>query len=69
MSTVDQRGPRRRVASPCISVCVLGDDDVCTGCYRSAREITDWFELDDDARLRVIDASRVRMREAGVLFD
>lgn len=29
--------------SPCISICVLDDDDVCTGCYRTAAEITDWF--------------------------
>lgn len=65
----DQRGARRRVASPCISVCLLGDDDVCTGCYRSVREITDWYELDDAARLQVIDASRIRMRAAGVLFE
>ena len=30
-------------ASPCISVCLLDEDDICLGCYRSADEITDWF--------------------------
>jgi predicted Fe-S protein YdhL (DUF1289 family) len=29
--------------SPCISVCVLDEHDICTGCYRSAAEITDWY--------------------------
>jgi predicted Fe-S protein YdhL (DUF1289 family) len=29
--------------SPCISVCLLDQDDICTGCFRSAEEITDWF--------------------------
>ena len=29
--------------SPCISVCLLDEDDICVGCYRSAEEITDWF--------------------------
>ncbi len=29
--------------SPCISVCVLDDKDICQGCFRSADEITDWL--------------------------
>jgi len=33
------------VRSPCISVCVLDENDICDGCYRSAQEITDWIEL------------------------
>ena len=60
---------RRRVGSPCVSVCLLDADDVCTGCFRSAAEITDWSLLDDDARRRVIATTRERMRAAGALFD
>lgn len=59
----------RRVGSPCVSVCMLDEQDVCTGCFRTAQEITDWFELDDASRLTVIDATRERMRAAGALFD
>ena len=33
-------------ASPCISVCLLDDQGICVGCYRSAQEITDWFMAD-----------------------
>jgi predicted Fe-S protein YdhL (DUF1289 family) len=29
--------------SPCISVCVLDENNICSGCYRSAEEITDWY--------------------------
>jgi predicted Fe-S protein YdhL (DUF1289 family) len=29
--------------SPCISICLLDKGDICTGCFRSAAEITDWF--------------------------
>ena len=61
--------PRPRVGSPCVSVCLLDEQDVCTGCFRTAQEITDWFGLDDEARRAVIDATRERMRAAGVLFD
>ena len=61
--------PRPRVGSPCVSVCMLDEQDVCTGCFRTAQEITDWFGLDDDARRAVVDAARSRMRDAGALFD
>jgi len=59
----------RRVRSPCVSVCLLDAEDVCTGCYRNAAEITDWVMLDDDTRRRVIARSQERMRDAGVLFE
>ena len=29
--------------SPCISVCLLDEQDICQGCFRSAIEITDWL--------------------------
>ena len=47
--------------SPCISVCVLGDDDVCMGCYRSASEITDWFMATDEQKREVLRRARERM--------
>ena len=61
--------PQRRVGSPCVSVCMLDLDDVCTGCFRTAQEITDWFAMDDDTRREVISLARERMRDAGALFD
>jgi predicted Fe-S protein YdhL (DUF1289 family) len=61
--------PRRRVGSPCVSVCLLDEADVCTGCFRTADEITDWNELDDDARRSVIETTIERMRAAGALFE
>jgi predicted Fe-S protein YdhL (DUF1289 family) len=36
----------REPESPCISVCLLDEQDICVGCYRSAEEITDWFMAD-----------------------
>ncbi len=38
------------VASPCISVCVLDVEDVCTGCFRTAGEITQWREYTNEER-------------------
>jgi len=67
LSTSERPAPR--VGSPCVSICMLDEQDVCTGCFRTANEITDWNELDDDARLAVIATTHKRMRAAGALFD
>ncbi|MDA0795353.1 MAG: DUF1289 domain-containing protein [Proteobacteria bacterium] len=33
------------VVSPCVSICALNDDDVCTGCFRTIAEIRGWSYL------------------------
>jgi len=48
--------------SPCISVCVLDDDDICMGCYRSASEITDWFMATNEQKREVLRRARERMQ-------
>lgn len=40
----------KEIKSPCISVCVLDENDVCEGCYRNVREITDWSGMDNDEK-------------------
>ena len=32
--------PERPVASPCVSICALDEQDICTGCQRTVDEIT-----------------------------
>ena len=48
------------VKSPCISVCVLNEEDICEGCYRTAQEITDWSRLDNQGKRRVMNEVRAR---------
>ena len=49
--------------SPCISVCLLDEENICVGCYRSADEITDWFMADSESRREILQRARAR-REA-----
>jgi predicted Fe-S protein YdhL (DUF1289 family) len=49
--------------SPCISVCVLDENDICTGCFRSAEEITDWSMATSEQKREVLRRVRER-REA-----
>jgi len=54
------------VASPCISVCVLGNDDICIGCFRSSGEIAAWLRLDDAGKREVLVRCRQRREQAGL---
>lgn len=50
------------VASPCVSVCALDDDDVCTGCFRDLDEIAAWSTLDNSGRREVLLRCQQRRR-------
>jgi predicted Fe-S protein YdhL (DUF1289 family) len=56
------------VASPCIDICVLDENDICQGCYRSAREIGEWSSLDNPGRKAVVEQARRRRTESGGVF-
>ena len=50
------------VKSPCISVCAVDERDICMGCFRSVREITDWSEYSEDEKREVVVAANARMK-------
>ena len=50
------------VQSPCVSICVLDDDDVCMGCYRTGMEIGQWGTLSSEQQRLVVKRSQHRMR-------
>jgi len=56
------------VASPCVHVCALDDDDICIGCQRSAAEITRWSLMDDRERREVLARCHARAEAAGLLL-
>lgn len=51
------------VESPCIGVCKLDTQSVCTGCGRSLAEIAEWSQA-SDARKRVVIARATERRAA-----
>lgn len=42
------------VPSPCINICVMGDDGYCDGCLRTIEEIATWSILSDQEQLDII---------------
>ena len=53
--------------SPCISVCLLDEGDICVGCYRSADEVTDWFMADAEGKREILKRARERREAASVI--
>lgn len=56
------------VRSPCVNICALDEQDICTGCQRTAAEITGWSRMDSGARRAVLRLCHERALAAGLLF-
>ncbi len=55
------------IRSPCISVCVLDDNDICMGCFRSAEEVTDWFMATDEEKRAILVRVEERREKASFI--
>lgn len=53
------------VKSPCVAVCALDENDVCIGCYRTGNEITQWGEMDNQAKAEVMKDVAKREADSG----
>lgn len=53
-----------RAESPCINICTLDEQDICTGCFRSIDEICAWRDADEAERRAIL--ARAEARGAGI---
>lgn len=58
----------RLVASPCVHVCALDDEDICIGCQRTVAEITRWSLMDNVERREVLVQCHERAKAKGILL-
>ncbi|WP_188981254.1 DUF1289 domain-containing protein [Pseudomonas matsuisoli] len=58
----------RPVASPCVHICALEDDDTCSGCQRSITEITDWSRMTNAERRETLQRCHDRAVAKGLLI-
>ena len=62
---------RDEIESPCVQICVVHPETrICTGCYRTIDEITDWSRMTPEARRNIIDdlparADQLKVRRGG----
>ena len=43
-----------------MSICALDENDICVGCYRSAKEITEWMLMEDSEKRQVLEKANER---------
>jgi uncharacterized protein len=60
--------PERPVRSPCVNICALDEDDICTGCQRTVEEITRWSQMDNEERRKVLGLCNERAKSSGILW-
>ena len=53
--------------SPCISVCVLDEDNICQGCFRSAEEVADWLMSSAQRKREILQSAEARREAANSL--
>ena len=62
---------RNEIESPCVQICVVHPETrICTGCYRTIDEITDWSRMTPEARRIIMDdlparADQLKVRRGG----
>jgi len=49
-----------RIPSPCKSICKIGKDNYCIGCYRHMDEIRNWAGYNHNEKLFVLEMIRER---------
>lgn len=57
----------RPVPSPCVNICALDEQDICTGCQRSVAEISRWGRMDNDERRQVLRLCHERALASGMI--
>lgn len=68
MTALDMNENEKPVRSPCVQVCVLDEADMCTGCQRTAQEISQWGRMTNTERRRVLQLCEERACAAGHYF-
>jgi predicted Fe-S protein YdhL (DUF1289 family) len=57
--------PSKPIASPCVSICELDENNICQGCFRDDREIREWSTYSDEQKRSVLKQSLQRFSASG----
>ncbi|MDC0126949.1 DUF1289 domain-containing protein [Methylophilaceae bacterium] len=49
--------------SPCIGVCQYNDEDLCSGCFRTSKEISQWSDMTIEEKKKIINLLPSRMED------
>ena len=57
----------QEVQSPCRSLCKLGKDNICEGCFRKSAEINFWTTFSNAEKAEVVKKAELR-RQAAIQY-
>ncbi len=46
--------------SPCINICKMNSDNICTGCKRTLEEISNWIYYSEQQRIKIMEELQQR---------
>lgn len=61
----ENKGADDIVKSPCVYICCLDEQDICSGCYRTCDEICKWGVMSNDERKDVMKKVAERENASG----
>ena len=53
----------KEIISPCVGVCQYNNEEVCSGCFRTAEEISQWTTISDSEREKIMSQLDARMEK------
>ena len=53
----------QKIDSPCVGICQYNSEEICTGCFRTAEEISQWVTISSDEREKIMDELDTRMEK------
>lgn len=54
------------VPSPCVSRCMLDQNEICEGCFRSVKEIRMWYKWNYAKKLKALENIAERKKKYGL---
>jgi predicted Fe-S protein YdhL (DUF1289 family) len=49
--------------SPCVGVCQYNDEDLCSGCFRTSKEISEWSDMTIKDKKKIMNLLPSRMED------
>lgn len=56
---------KKKIKSPCQLICTYDEENICVGCYRSAKEVENWDSFSNDEKKQVLELIAKRREEKG----
>jgi len=63
VKSVNSSDTEAPIKSPCISVCALDGESMCTGCFRTGEEIREWGNASNDERRAILSLCHEREKK------